>query len=375
MDGSPVKAEESADHRKSGYKSWKKKYRKMRIVFDQKMQEGEDLHRQEDKASATVKRLAVENEYGSWPPLLPLPLSKQPLSIRVTCKGNQANVFFCSRLLDLLLDINNSAQMPFDKRIDVSLQPVSGAKVVLPLDKKHATPKELAIKKLEQLLKDIPHTSYISAKESKPPYINDLAVPGGESFSTSFLSADDIDNYIHDVDSSIDPDTHIPTLAPRAHPSTNPIQHAHLKNPTSVTNWLRKHAPKIFLQDGEAHDGDEEGQSGHHTGGRKTRGSRGERGGGRARGKRGSLASRTVDRDRERERGRDRDRGDWDASMDEDADFSTPAGRGKRKRDDDPGYRPGGSVGRPVKKKRKSDVDGTPAARKTKKESATPKDD
>jgi hypothetical protein len=61
--------------------------------------------------------------------------------------------------------------------------------------------------------------------------------------------------------------------------------------------------------------------------------------------------------------------------MDEDHDFGTPVGRGKRKRDDDPGYRPGGSVGRPVKKKRKSDVDGTPAGRKSKKEAATPKDD
>lgn len=63
MDGSSVKAEESADHRtKSGYKSWKKKYRKMRIVFDRKMQEGEELHKKEAKASATVKRLAIDNE-------------------------------------------------------------------------------------------------------------------------------------------------------------------------------------------------------------------------------------------------------------------------------------------------------------------------
>ncbi|KID99002.1 hypothetical protein MAJ_05097, partial [Metarhizium majus ARSEF 297] len=333
MDGSPVKAEESADHRKSGYKSWKKKYRKMRIVFDQKMQEGEDLHKQEDKASATVKRLAVEND----------------------------------RLLDLLLDVNNSPQIPLDKRIDVSLKPSPGAKIVLPIDSKHAPQKELSIKKLQQLLEEIPHSTYTSAKDSKRPYVSDLAAPEGEPFPPSFLSADDIDNYIHDIDSSIDPETHIPTLAPRAHPSTNPIQHAHLKNPTSVTNWLRKHAPKIFLQDGEAHDGDDEGQAGHHTGGRKTRGSRGERGGGRGRGKRGSLASRMADRERER----DRDRGEWDASMDEDADFGTPVGRGKRKRDDDPGYRPGGSGGRPVKKKRKSDMDGTPAARKSKKEAAS----
>lgn len=44
------------------YKSWKKKYRKMRIHFDGRMHEGEELHKQEANASATVKRLAVENE-------------------------------------------------------------------------------------------------------------------------------------------------------------------------------------------------------------------------------------------------------------------------------------------------------------------------
>ncbi|PHH84453.1 hypothetical protein CDD83_1923 [Cordyceps sp. RAO-2017] len=86
MDDSPSKAEDGvAERRSSGYKSWKKKYRKMRIRFDQKMQQGEELHKQEDKASATVKRLAVEND----------------------------------RLLDLLLEVNNSPQMPAEKRIDV----------------------------------------------------------------------------------------------------------------------------------------------------------------------------------------------------------------------------------------------------------------
>lgn len=67
MDDSPVKTEEvtapTADRRGAGYKSWKKKYRKMRIQFDHKMHDGEELHKQEAKASATVKRLAVENEY------------------------------------------------------------------------------------------------------------------------------------------------------------------------------------------------------------------------------------------------------------------------------------------------------------------------
>jgi hypothetical protein len=35
----------------------------MRIVFDQKMHECEELHKQEAKAASTVKRLAIENEY------------------------------------------------------------------------------------------------------------------------------------------------------------------------------------------------------------------------------------------------------------------------------------------------------------------------
>lgn len=67
MDESPVKAEGASVRYRAGYKSWKKKYRKMRIVFDQKMHDGEELHKQEDKAAALVKRLAVENEYALEP--------------------------------------------------------------------------------------------------------------------------------------------------------------------------------------------------------------------------------------------------------------------------------------------------------------------
>lgn len=61
---SPTKADTSSKLAPATavYKSWKKKYRKMRIGFDKHMQEGEELHRQEAKAAAIVKRLAVENE-------------------------------------------------------------------------------------------------------------------------------------------------------------------------------------------------------------------------------------------------------------------------------------------------------------------------
>lgn len=63
-----VKAEDdSVDVRmaddKPSYRSWKKKYRKMRIMFDQKMHEGEELHKLEQQALATARRLAVQKEY------------------------------------------------------------------------------------------------------------------------------------------------------------------------------------------------------------------------------------------------------------------------------------------------------------------------
>ncbi len=47
---------------KPSYKSWKKKYRKMRITFDQKMHEGEQLYLQEQKAFETTNRLGVQIE-------------------------------------------------------------------------------------------------------------------------------------------------------------------------------------------------------------------------------------------------------------------------------------------------------------------------
>lgn len=56
------KYDESMADTRPSYKSWKKKYRKMRINFDQRMRESEELHSLELKAMHTAKRLAIENE-------------------------------------------------------------------------------------------------------------------------------------------------------------------------------------------------------------------------------------------------------------------------------------------------------------------------
>ncbi len=44
------------------YRSWKKKYQKIRVAFDDKMELSEELHKQEVIALQTSKRLAVETE-------------------------------------------------------------------------------------------------------------------------------------------------------------------------------------------------------------------------------------------------------------------------------------------------------------------------
>lgn len=225
----------------------------------------------------------------------------------------------------------------------------------------------MAVKRLEDLQRDVPHSSYRQAKETFPTVVAALRAPAGEKYPSDFLTPDDIDDYIHEVDESIDPDNHIPTLAPRARPAEPQPPSPHLNNPTSVTNWLRKHAPKVFLQDGESHaaaTADADDGDGGHTGGRKTRGGRGERGGrASTRGKRMSAATRAA-ANRASERAAEQD-----GDVDDDPDFgSTPVGRGKRKRDDDPGYKPRGSASRPAKKKRKSEAERTPTVRRTKKD-------
>lgn len=56
---------------KPTYKSWKKKYRKMRIKFDESMAHGEQVYQQEQKALKKIKQLAIYNEQAAPIPLQP----------------------------------------------------------------------------------------------------------------------------------------------------------------------------------------------------------------------------------------------------------------------------------------------------------------
>lgn len=273
-----------------------------------------------------------------------------------------------SRVLDLLFEMNQSQQFPTDKRVELAMTPPAEQHEypLLDVDQPQASSSNKPTRSLEELIKEVPHTNYTQAKEHLPALVADLEPFEGEAHPPSFLTADDIDDYLYEMDKRIDEEHMLPTLAPSARPNTNSnlATSSHsiaLRNPTSVYNWLRKHAPKTFLQDAEqattgdkddAHNEDtpadakRKRRSGVGAGATKERGGRGSRGGKRrAAADRASVqaAHDTVD-----------------ASMDDDHDHSVstpaPSARGgKRKRDDDAGYRPkGGSSARPSKKKRKS---------------------
>ncbi|TGJ78589.1 hypothetical protein E0Z10_g10174 [Xylaria hypoxylon] len=301
-----------ADTRPS-YKSWKKKYRKMRITFDHRMRESEDLHALEQKAIRTAKRLATEND----------------------------------RLMDLLLDINESPQIPFERRIDLNLDDDDDEDDE---DSDDSDTTQKPTKSLKRLIQEVPHQSYEDYVHRFPELRDDLEPADPKTHPTSFITADDLDEYLHQLDMrlGIKPK---PNLAPSVIGTNNiaePPANFALRNPTSVYNWLRRHAPKTFLQDLEK-DKDKDKDDREKEDGRKRKGG--------ASRKKQSIASR-KEKEREKETIESMD---WD----EEGGYEAPAAgaiiKGKRKRDEDPGYRPKGGSSRPSKKRKSKDLSVQPS--------------
>jgi len=306
----------------------------------------------------------------------------------------------------MLLEINDSPQIPLDKRIDLSLDPPSEVdeprlEIDEPGNPGYAG--GLPTKSLKSLLKEVPHLDYAATAERMPDKVADLqashdslAADAQAQHPPPFLTADDIDNYIYEIDQRLAAEAEqrglpaydmLPTLAPLAHtngyasavngngtkepqtpagaPSSRDFA---VKNPVSVYNWLRKHAPKTFLQDGESTPADK-GENGddHHAGGGRG-GNRksvaGERGGNKAPTRAGERKSgrASAAHGRGKRLSMDDSMGDYDDDVGVET-LPTPSASskgGKRKRtvDDDPGYRPKGGSSRPKKQKRKSEGGG-----------------
>ncbi|KAN0108549.1 IEC3 subunit of the Ino80 complex, chromatin re-modelling domain containing protein [Hyaloscypha variabilis] len=232
-------AQGKVDQPKATYKSFKKKYRKMRIKFDETMSQSNKYFNQERKAMETAKRLKQQND----------------------------------QLLDLLLDVNESAQIPVDKRIDLTtdipaLSPIpplvsnddleNAAELQTPegqalyneirtmiSEKASSSDASKPLKSLAALMAATPH---LSASHPNLPSetMTSLEPEEGQKAPLAYLTADQLEDYLYDIDASLGI---VPPLAP---PNQTPQHDLTFGNFHSPYNWLRRNVPQIFLQDGES---------------------------------------------------------------------------------------------------------------------------
>jgi IEC3 subunit of the Ino80 complex, chromatin re-modelling len=179
-----------------------------------------------------------------------------------------------SQLLDLLLDVNESAQIPVDKRIDLTTD-IPALSPIPPLvnneDLENAaelkTPEGQALyneirtmisekaassdasKPLKSLAALIAATPHLSSNHPNLPsdLVASLEPEEGQTAPLAYLTPDQLDDYIDDIDASLG------LVAPLPPQFQNTPQHElTFGNFHSPYNWLRRNVPQIFLQDGES---------------------------------------------------------------------------------------------------------------------------
>ncbi|KAF1911510.1 IEC3 subunit of the Ino80 complex, chromatin re-modelling-domain-containing protein [Ampelomyces quisqualis] len=324
--------------------SWRRKYRKMRVQFDQAITMSNRLIADEWKAMGTARRLAEGND----------------------------------QLLDMLLDINEQPRAP--ARLRFNLDPAGTAAPVVDGPGPEAVRHQLhelraaaasgamaqqdyvdraerlhssqairqTLRSLARLEARVPHTTHGDVRD-RPLHGIDLT-----DHAPGYMSPAHEEEYLAALDQAL--------AAPGFDPSLQegrPIRHAAshpplsekdltIRNPDSVYNWLRKHQPQVFLQDKDAahHENmSEKSAPAKPSASRKGLKRESAVGGGG-----GTPGPRDHD--------------------DEDSVAGETGGKGRRKipgaGDDDTAYRPKGGSSRPPKRKRE---DGDTPVSKGKKKS------
>ncbi|RMD40995.1 hypothetical protein DV735_g4123, partial [Chaetothyriales sp. CBS 134920] len=300
-------------------KSYRRKYRKIMVHFQQKMQESNSLFKDEQRMLDISLRLAEQTD----------------------------------QLLDLLVELNSLPQVPPSLRFDLDMKDESGAQAsdrgtkitdeqsghialrkaryrlqLGQIDASEYNDIKRSILRAPAFAAETSYTSLIKYASGLPHTSSGESDASGHA-ANPFLSTKQEDQYLQSLDSYIaGTSSHV-----RAHAShsfgTKSTEKAserdkeiQLQNPVSVYNWLRKHEPKVFLQDNESTTDKTP----------RTTGSR--------------LSKRNANRDSVMKQEQE--------MYDEDG-FALDVGstaKGKRKRDDDGGYRPKGDSSRPSKKKK-----------------------
>ncbi|KAJ4351108.1 hypothetical protein N0V95_004155 [Ascochyta clinopodiicola] len=294
-------------------RSWRRKYRKMRIKFDDAMSQSNHLIMEEWKAMGTARRLQAEND----------------------------------QLLDALLDFNSQPRVSARQRFDLA-DPAStptqaqGQQAQHP-DQPHAV--QHAQTSLATLEATVPHTTLTDPS----------ALPDGIDLSEhapGYMSPAHEEEYLIALDQLLDDPAFDPssphTRTLHLGPSQPPLSEKELtiRNPDSVYSWLRKNQPQVFLQDKDAPHHDNVSEKAAPKGGNK-------------KGRQSNVGGSGTPGPKEDHDGED---------------SAAPEAKGKGKKGgadpDDTAYRPKGGSSRPAKRKREAGEGESKGARKKNRPSA-----
>lgn len=178
-----------------------------------------------------------------------------------------------SQILDLLLDVNNSAQIPIDKRIDITteapgLSPIpslvndddlagippprtaEGQAIMAELrallaERTGLSSRSSLPKSLARLNTTVPHLTPESSA-LPPEMLAHLDPIAPETSPYPYLTPDQLDDYTYDIDVSLGTAPPLPIQFHTQQPDLTTGNHY------SPYNWLRRNQPQIFLQDGES---------------------------------------------------------------------------------------------------------------------------
>ncbi|KAL8739195.1 MAG: hypothetical protein Q9181_000086 [Wetmoreana brouardii] len=331
------------------YKSYRKKYLKMRQIFKEKMRESNTLFEEEQHATRIADRLQEQND----------------------------------QLLDLLLTLNTSVRIPAPLRYTLSPTPSPSAVPELEPDNPDppsalatARSAHAALEEAHQELSrgTISPARYDEISSQLKPYIDNITplisltthIPHTTFESTTtdtlqsdfsptdtltYLNSSHEDTYLNNIDNALasaDPDAAFAALK-QQHQLSVKDTHKDLlvRNPISAYNWLRKHHPNVFagmqatdLEERKQPKPSPKPNTSHPRGGEAKGGSSGH-----GHGKRERVSGAHAKPEPEML--------DDEGNLIGGAMEGMATGRGgKRKRGEDDAYRPKGGSSRPGKRKR-----------------------
>lgn len=317
------------------HKSFRRKYRKIMVRFEQQMRESSSLFKDQQRLFDISQRIAEQND----------------------------------QILSLLLELNTQPQIPSRLRFDLRDPAITNsgrsgkhedqetARSLLRASRYKIQTGEIRQPEYQEAERNLLDSIEFEPQRLYAAYLkNGLLQRAGtqeEQEDTSsaliggFLSSKLEETYLQALDDFLEgkagnPRSHAASNLGSRHAerSVERERESQLRNPMSVYNWLRKNQPTVFLQDHE----DQKAKPTTAAASRKS--------------KRESILSKTAKTETE-------------TADDETITVEQSASKGgKRKRDDDGGYRPKGGHARPSKK-RKDDTaaTGTSSGKKSKRAS------